>query len=666
MTWEYGISDNEEMLTYKKVYALVAASLLSLPPVSCLSAESFDDTEDLFDLSMAELMEIPVSTSVASSKELPLISTPAIVSIYRTDEMAELGLRTLRDILSFIPGFIAQDGKNGNMPLMIRGLSEGFNKKVLFLLDDVPYWMPSHGEIPLLGIPIEAIDRVEVIRGPGSVYYGTNASAGVIKVITKKEGKSRLAVSGGSNDLYNAGGSLQQSFDQGSLSLGFEYQHDSGFDGYFDPTTPVPPSYPANTPIYGTVEKSQNIRSLIGRGDYKGYNLLVSAFRTISTGLAGAGTLLNDNELQYDSFLVHGSKAIKFDKGELKFFTDYNQFYLTFFTDNLGGVGHDGEFDFDDHSENYRLRGGVSLDYALSQRLDLFVGGEYEKRSTSNYEKVVDERVVGTIFPEFIQEENSLYGQFDFQITNNLRLLAGARYTDNHDVGERLTPRMGAVYTLSDHQSVKLLYSEGFNSPSFTQQQADLAGLVKGNPELDPETVENVDLAYSYVTPNSMFIVNLFYLRAEDMIVKRRVNNINEFFNEGTFERWGGELDFKYKVLRNWSLVANIAYNYDGNSEEDYASPYVPELTTAWGISWHDKGHQLGASLRTVGPRAGANSLEMVNVNYQYTLDKWQFFLTLRNVLDQEIVHPHVSNFEYTLLPSEDDFNFLAGLKFSF
>lgn len=111
---------------------------LFLGAAVCQAADTYGDTEELFDLSIAELMEIPVSASVASSREEPIVSTPAIVSIYRTDEMAELGLRTLRDILSFIPGFITQDGGNGNMPMMIRGLSEGFNKNVLFLLDDVP------------------------------------------------------------------------------------------------------------------------------------------------------------------------------------------------------------------------------------------------------------------------------------------------------------------------------------------------------------------------------------------------------------------------------------------------------------------------------------------------------------------------------------------------
>jgi iron complex outermembrane receptor protein len=276
----------------------------------------------------------------------------------------------------------------------------------------------------------------------------------------------------------------------------------------------------------------------------------------------------------------------------------------------------------------------------------------------------VDGVVNGTIVPEFYQEEDSLYGQLDFHLTNDLRLLAGTRYTHNQDVGDHLTPRMGAVYTFTDQQSVKLLYSEGFNTPSFTQQRGDLEGLVSNSRDLDPETVDSVDLAYSYVTASSMFVANLFYLKAEDMVLKRRVNNVIEFFNAGAFERWGAELDVKYRLFRNWSLVANAAYHYQGNSDEDYASAYVPELTTAWGISWHQGDHQLGVSLRTIGPRAGNDSLEILNGNYQYTFENWQFFLTLRNILDQEIVHPHVSDFDERLFPSDDDFNFLLGMKF--
>jgi len=185
-----------------------------------------DDEIDFFKLSLEELGQV----TVASHRPERIAETPAIVSVYNAGEMAEMGMRTLRDMLSFIPGITMQDHLFGQPIVSIRGIYEGFNQKVLFLLDDTPYFMPSHSDIPLLGIPIEAIDRIEVIRGPGAMYYGTNATAGVIKIVTKKEGDNTLSARAGENKYLNAGGVYHSGKqDWGELSAAFELQNDEGY-----------------------------------------------------------------------------------------------------------------------------------------------------------------------------------------------------------------------------------------------------------------------------------------------------------------------------------------------------------------------------------------------------------------------------------------------------
>ena len=98
--------------------------------------------EELLDLSLTELGNITVT--VASTHEETIQKTPAIVSRYEMDDMAKMGLRTLKDVLSFVPGVVLNDIKSGPTSIMIRGVYEAYNQKVLFLVDDVPYWMPSH------------------------------------------------------------------------------------------------------------------------------------------------------------------------------------------------------------------------------------------------------------------------------------------------------------------------------------------------------------------------------------------------------------------------------------------------------------------------------------------------------------------------------------------
>lgn len=626
------------------------------------SVESHASLDSLLNLSLEELMEIPVSASVASSKNEPILFTPAIVSTYLVDDMSELGLRTLKDILSFIPGIVMQDGLNGNIQVMIRGISEGFNQKALFVLDDVPYWMTPHGDMPLLGIPIEGIERVEVIRGPAAVYYGTNATGGVIKIVTRKSGDNRVAVAGGSNNLFNTGGFLQREWGDNKFSVSYEYQSDEGYDGHMGGTATIPA---------GEINKQTDIKSILARYEYNDFVIMGSAFNTVSTGIAERLWPDNENDTEYDSYMIHSQKKFSFETVDLKIFTDYNRFYPEFHTDNFFGNPFDGGFRIDDHDKNYRFRGGVNLEYDFNPTTTFFFGGEYEKRSSGSWEAYNDDTdaTMFTIMPGFSQEEHSVYGQVDLLLFDNLRVLAGARYTNNKDLGDQVTPRLSAVYRIDESQSVKLLYSEGFNTPSMTQQGADLPPVVINNPNLDTETVETVDLAYSKVTANSMFVANVFYLHAQDFILKDRDIDAGtiRFFNAGNFERWGGELDFKYNINATWSLLANLAYHYQGDDrDEDYASAFVPKLTTSWGVSWNYGSHQLGASLRTVGERAESDSYEQLNLNYQYSRDNWQLYLTLRNALDDEILNPNIGDFQDREVPGGDDFNFLVGAKYSF
>ncbi|RKZ11220.1 hypothetical protein DRQ50_13945, partial [bacterium] len=216
---------------------VLMASLLILTMTPLQAQESADSDSlsinELFNMSLAELMEIKVT--VSSHRPELILDTPAIISRYDADEMAGMGLRTLRDMLRFIPGVTVQDHLFGQTFISIRGVYEGFNQKVLFLLDDTPYFMPSHSDIPLLGIPFSSISHIEIIRGPGAVYYGTNATGGVIKVVTRgygqsDQGENNLSLRGGTNSYVNGGGYYDTGQnDWGQLSAAFEVQRDDGY-----------------------------------------------------------------------------------------------------------------------------------------------------------------------------------------------------------------------------------------------------------------------------------------------------------------------------------------------------------------------------------------------------------------------------------------------------
>lgn len=187
-----------------------------------------ENSRSLIQLSFQELL----SVSVTSKRIERIVDTPGVVSILNVNDLTRLGLYSLSDIIRFLPGGEVNEMLSGNKPIQIRGLSDTFNQKVLFLLDGVPYWMPASGDLPLNGIPFSSIDKVEVIRGPGSVLYGSNASGGVINVITRKDTPSTIDARVSEYGIQNFGGFLNFSEGDFHIQSAGEHQSDEGYQAH--------------------------------------------------------------------------------------------------------------------------------------------------------------------------------------------------------------------------------------------------------------------------------------------------------------------------------------------------------------------------------------------------------------------------------------------------
>jgi outer membrane receptor protein involved in Fe transport len=642
---------------------VVCLSTLAIPSLSQAKTADEYSVEQMLGMELKDLADLKVT--VASVKPESIIETPAIVSRYDMETMSSLGLRTLKDVLSFIPGVVLQDHMFGQTIVMMRGVYEGFNQKVLFLVDGVPYFMPSHSEIPLSGIPIEAISHIEVIRGPGAVFYGTDATAGVINVVTKKDtDNSRLSASYGSNNKFNKSGIINHTFNEETgLSLAFESQSDNGYDARY----PAYPGYPG-----GTISKAEEMDSVLAKFRYKKINLLAQAFQSTANGLESPRQINNVNTLDYTGYLLHADYGDTTGNTDWKLFTDYNNFYLNFTTqDRIGGNTPGGTRFADDGEQNYRWRLGSSANYHWSKALSIFAGVEYEERNTGDYQfyNAATDATTGAIMPAFGLSEWSFYSEADYTLGEKWRFLLGGRVTDNSITGTDSVPRLGAVYKLDDEQSLKLLYSVGFNAPSFTQLKADFLPVVQGNTGLTPEKIETVDLAYSYARGNNLFVANIFYLQAENFIVSDRSTGTIRFYNASDFDRYGAELDYQRVLAKLWTVFANLAYHAQGNSTDktDITAIYAPKVTTALGWSYNFLPRQsIGASMRTISHRANSTSLAQLNLDYQYKLDRITLFATLRNVLDEEILNPNIGEYNSREIPGGEGINFLVGAKYTF
>ncbi|MDZ4325153.1 MAG: TonB-dependent receptor plug domain-containing protein, partial [Pseudomonas sp.] len=324
----------------------------------------------MLDLDIEQLAKVQVR--VVSARADKVVDAPGVVSRYSREDLEKLGVRTLKEMLSFVPGFVLQDTIIGTTAVAVRGLSDGFNQKVLLLLDDVPYWMPTHSDAPLLGIPIIAIDYIEIVRGPASVMYGTNASAGLIRVATKRNAMSKLELFAGAHGLRNGGAYASVSLGQDeSVDLSFEHQRDDGYSARQINAAPVPAGFPNTGQSDGYITRAEQMASAMLRYHRADFNLTLHAFRQTTNGVGLTSTLVNTNELTYQGALVHVDHSWTMDRTTIKLYSDWNNFYIEMPVKNAIAPGVDGGAFVRDPRGQYRWRSGASLNWNPAAQLNV-------------------------------------------------------------------------------------------------------------------------------------------------------------------------------------------------------------------------------------------------------------------------------------------------------
>ncbi len=508
-------------ISYRTVQLLFIALIMMLPIWGAAAAQEriVNNEESVF------FFEIP-SIYSASKHEQKVTEAPSSVSIITSDEIEKYGYRTLAEILESVRGMFATYDRSYSY-LGVRGFARpgDYNTRVLILVDgvrlnDAIYDTGAIGTEFILDI--EIIERIEIIRGPSSSLYGTNAFFGVINIITKRGRDLKgpeLSTSVGSFETYKGRLSYGERFSNGiELMLSGTYFDSKGqeelyYEEFDDPET--------NNGIARDCDTDEFV-SFFGKISYEDFALeggRSDRNKRIPTGAYGIlfndqGSYTNDEQnfmsLKYEHFFESGQSILSR--------VSYNHYYYHGAYTYDYGEGQPDIVINEDHAKGDWVSGEVQYTLFLFDRHHVILGGEYRSNFLQNQDNY-------DIYEVYLDDERDSYywGFFlndEYQLFRQLAINAGVRYDYFEIFGGTTNPRVAVIYNPVDKTSLKALYGRAFRAPNAYELYYHDAGYTqKPGEDLEPETINSYEfIVEHYITDQLFGTVNGFYYQINDLI----------------------------------------------------------------------------------------------------------------------------------------------------
>lgn len=506
---------------------------------AALAAEHSEEA-DFFSLERSSLEEVlNIPTSIASRSRLPLREAPGLVTVITREEIQSSGARSLVDVLSLVPEFEFGADVQGNLGLGVRG-NWGNEGKVLLMWDGQVYNETLYSTIQFDRFPVDQIEEIEIIKGPGSVIYGGFAELAVINIKTRQAASLRgseiyAALGTGGSAARYAGYSFGRIFRGGEISA-------KAFAGT------------ARRSGRRYTDAAGSSYGMAGSSDLRPRNLnLQAAYGNTSARLIVDDFSLDERD-HYTTMLSTGATRIGFQAvfAELKrsialpgpVSLEPRFSYMR----SRAWYENDEHFPYDKRVS--RLTAGLTAFYKRSSRTEFLAGGEYFH----------DDAEVGALtgaaasYPDgrdsALYDNHALFAQGSFAF-DFARVVAGARYDSHSHYGASLVPRL-AVTRLIDDLNLKAIYSRAFRAPSIEN--------IRLNPGIDPEKTESVELEAGYKASPELFAsASLFHTSIEDPIIFNVTGGSETYSNYSRTGTCGGGFAFKFK---RGALRADAAYLY--------------------------------------------------------------------------------------------------------
>jgi len=452
-------------------------------------------------------------------------------------------------------GYGVSTGAAGGISL--RGVSGGTGQ-LMVLIDGHPQYQGIYGHPLSDSYQTMMAERVEVLRGPASVLYGSNAMGGVINIVTRRP-------------TANYGSSTQANLAAGSYGTVQADVSNQLRSGRFSSTVGAQ---------YG---RTDNHRANMGFEQYGGYlKLGYDISENWSASLSGNVTHWNASnpgattqlKVENDQYITRGEVSVAltnnygWTSGALSAYSNFGRHKIN---DGYNAVGGKPQTDL------FRSKDAVS-GISLYQSAQLFTGNRttvgvdyqhlYGRAYYTNRETDEEVTTPQRLMQSCNSRANGIAGYVDFRqdLTDWLTVDAGVRYDHHSIAGGEWIPQAGIVVRPLATGELKAMVSKGFRRAN----PKEMFLYKSANEDLKPERLWNYELSWHHrLNGGFTYGANLFYIKADNLIQTINMQNVNT----GEIENWGVELEAKYPVCPRFNIHANASYLH--MKEKIVAAPEV-------------------------------------------------------------------------------------------
>ena len=491
------------MIDTSKFRAVIVASLLLVLATYGMSQQtstqqnSGNETADLASMDLEQLMNLKVTTASLFSDTLS--QAPSIMSVVTSDELRRFGGLTLGEILDRVPGLTQSSQYFTDRSLIA---ADGDQTKtsgahILFLINGRPTREVMEGGIIsdlLESFPVEILERIEIIRGPGSVLYGSNAFSAVVNLITRKAEGNQASVKGmgGANGAMAASGHF--TYKRGDFSMVGASQIHEAPDWNLVYLVPPPlqhnPDAPPEPPFHDTYLVDRGTGDYVGM-NYKGLSFM-SAFTEWQSTAFVQGAVGETRQTRDFADLGYEHKVR--DNWDMNFNGTYTR--TTFMTFAYPYTDRDSKEFVAEWTNLITL---TSKDRLTAGILFSRISGTEVASIDHSAEDAGGNRPAG-----------GFYAQLDHQLLSTVKLVGGFQSNKFAGIPFSTVPRGGVIWSPSHPVSIKELYGEAFRPPSLDETSLNIPD-IHGNSNLRPELVESFDLGVDLQFSHLQLGANYFH-----------------------------------------------------------------------------------------------------------------------------------------------------------